>query len=201
MTHDEQILAFEQLYHDQPAVTTPWAPVTDYSWAARAEIERPHVERLIEVFGQGPYLDYGCGPDALLVRMLRDRGATVHGIDPALKDIWRGVLPPRPLEVGAFHALICREVFEHVPLRDILPLVQQFARVAPQFIYITTRYSSEHDIWTVETADTLDPTHITLAAKDFYRLLLTLHGYRRRADLETAMDWKNLGRCLVYERS
>ena len=196
-------LGFEEVFTSQLPVTEPWEAVTDYSWKAREEIERPNADRIVEVFGKGPYLDYGCGPDAILVRLLRDRGVMVHGIDPILKAQWECLQPhwdngPEQF-VGTFPVIICREVFEHVPLRNILPTIQSWERFAPQFVYITTRFSSEHDIWTVETSDTLDPTHITIASKDFYRMLLVLCGYKRRADLEERMDHMGKGRVLVYE--
>ena len=36
--------------------------------------------------------------------------------------------------------------------------------------------------------------------QDVLRALFVLHGFRRRADLEAVMDWRQLGRCLVYQR-
>ena len=53
----------------------------------------------------------------------------------------------------------------------------------------------------VDTSDKLDPTHITMMHQAFLRALFVLEGFRRRADLEAAMDWKKLGRVLVYERA
>jgi hypothetical protein len=53
----------------------------------------------------------------------------------------------------------------------------------------------------VATSDDLDPTHISMTNQDFLRMLFVLEGFKRRADLETRMDWKKLGRCLVYERA
>ncbi len=50
------------------------------------------------------------------------------------------------------------------------------------------------------TSDDLDPTHITMLNQDLLRLLFILEGFKRRADLETAMDWQHKGRVLVYVR-
>jgi hypothetical protein len=36
--------------------------------------------------------------------------------------------------------------------------------------------------------------------QDFLRTLFVLEGFKRRKDLEVRMDWKGLGRVLVYER-
>ena len=53
----------------------------------------------------------------------------------------------------------------------------------------------------VMTSDDLDPTHISMLNQDFLRTLFVLEGFKRRADLEQAMDWRQYGRVLVYERA
>ena len=37
-------------------------------------------------------------------------------------------------------------------------------------------------------------------SEDFLRVMCVLEGFRRRLDLESAIDWMGKGRVLVYER-
>ncbi len=97
--------------------------------------------------------------------------------------------------------VISRELLEHLTLLDIRRVIHHLCAFSTRYLYLTSRFSSESDVFHVETTDDLDPTHITIPAKDLIRLLITLEGFRRRADLETRMDWKHLNRVLVYERA
>ena len=207
ITDDDALAQFEALVLSQKPARAPWAPVTDYSFSARSAIECEHPDRIIQAFGKdGPYLDYGCGPHAILVRLLRDRGVWADGIDPALRDEWRCFQPkfdPGQEEFfGRYPVVICREVFEHNTIRDIHRLIQRFKDFSPQFVYVTTRFAQQPaHLLSVDTSDNLDPTHITMLHQTFLRALFVLEGFKRRPDLETLMDWKQLGRVLVYERA
>jgi glycerol-3-phosphate cytidylyltransferase-like family protein len=207
LTTDEDALArFEQIVLTQQSAVVPWQPVTPYDFESRTVIEGKHPDLIIETFGKGPVLDYGCGPDAILVRLLRDRGVMAYGIDPILDEPWR-CLQPRydsgPEEfVGHFPVVICREVFEHLCVREIQPLLRRFLSFTPTFVYVTTRFAKAPDsLLSVDTSDDLDQTHISMLNQTFLRALFVLEGFKRRADLEQAMDWKHLGRVLVYERT
>lgn len=196
---------FEALVQSQTPASRPWTPVTDYSFEARRAVEGPHPDVIHEAFGDGPFLDYGCGPDAILVRLLRERGVTAFGIDPALKDVWRCLQPrwdsgPEKF-VWHFPVIICREVFEHETIRGIVGLIRRFLDFHPRFVYVTTRFAqAPTHLLDVDTADDLDPTHITMLTQPMLRLLFVLEGFRRRADLEEKLDWQHKGRVLVYER-
>lgn len=206
MTDAQALARFEALVLNQEPAK-PWAAVTDYSFAARSAIEGQHPDLLIKTFGMGPYLDYGCGPDAILVRLLRDRGALAYGIDPLLKEEWRCFQPKWDSIdeefTGAAPVVICREVFEHMPLRDIPPLIRRWKRrFAERFVYVTTRFHlAPQHLLDVMTADDLDPTHITMMNQTLLRALFVLEGFKRRADLEERLDWQHKGRVLVYERA
>ena len=204
------IEAFEAIALGQKPASEPWTPVTDYSFEARKAIEGQHPQLIKDVFQPSVVVDVGCGPDAILVRLLKDVGVQALGIDPQITEnrfnraLICGSVTERmfaPPDAQPFADLvICREVLEHLTLVEARLAIANLCAISSRFVYITTRFSSEHDLLRVETSDDLDPTHITLPAKDLYRLLLTLEGFKRRADLEERMDWMKKGRCLVYER-
>ena len=203
MTDELSVERLERLMQYQPEAV-PWTPVTPFDFESRRQIEGEHPDVLVETFGSGPYLDYGCGPDAILVRLLRERGVMAYGIDPQLRDVWRCYQPhfdPDPEEfVGTFPVVICREVLEHCPLRKIPGVIRRMLRFAPRFLYVTTRYAKNPDhVLSVDTSDDLDPTHITMLTKPFLRTLFVLEGCKSRPDLEAKMDWQNKGRVLVFE--
>lgn len=193
---------FEATVFAQQPASKPWTPVTDYSFEARKAIEGEQPRLLMDVFRPKRIVDVGSG-FGHLVRLLNEReGWTIaYGLDVCddadyYFDVTTRAHPPK---IGG-DLVICREVLEHLTLRQVRRAITNLCALSSRYVYITTRFSSEHDLLRVETSDDLDPTHITLPAKDLYRLLLTLEGFKRRADLETAMDWQHKGRCLVYER-
>lgn len=197
---------FESLVLSQRPASEPWHPVTDYSFDARKAIEGPHPQLIKDVFHPAKVLDAGCGPDAVLVRLLREIGVDARGIDCQIQTdtdqaLYGDIAQPWMEWVSEHDLVICREVLEHLTLRQIRHAIANLCKVSSRFVYITTRYSSEHDVLRVETQDNLDPTHITLASKDLIRLLFVLEGFERRADLEERMDHMNKNRVLVYERA
>lgn len=193
----------------------PWEPVTDYSFEARKAIEGPHAELIWDAFQPCSILDVGCGPGHLvrLLKGLRD-GAHVCGIDLAKPtddneqwyeqcDITEPDVFVYSLSAGTtdLHELvICREVLEHLTVRQIPIAVRNMFRLSSKFVYITTRFSA-HGIFDVGTEFEIDPTHISLLSQPFLRSLCVLNGGTRRRDLEMKLDWQNKGRVLVYEVS
>jgi SAM-dependent methyltransferase len=201
---------FEYFVLSQKPATTVWKPVTDYSAEARNQIEKPQAELLTHVLKPQVVLDAGCGY-GYLMQLMRDQGVKVYGLD--LEARWPDVLKPKCARANiadqavqlphGWHRpdlVICREVLEHLTVRQIASAIRNLCRWSTRYVYITTRFSSEHDLLRVDDHDDLDPTHISLVAKDFIRMLLTLEGYRRCEGLERTMDWRSLGRVLVYER-
>ncbi len=186
--------------HTQPAAV-PWQPVTDYSWKARSLIERPNAERIVSTFQPLTVLDYGCG-FGHLVRLLRELQVYACGYEP--------FRPPRPDERCYAHIpyrsrqcdlVICREVLEHVELRHVPALVRDLCRLAKGAVYLTTRFHPDpQHLLDVATHDDLDPTHITLLHQELLRLLFVLEGFVQAPEKETAMDWQQQGRVLVYCR-
>ena len=203
---------FEAFVLAQKPAAEPWKPVTDYSFEARKEIEGRHPDLILEVFKPTVVVDVGCGPDAILVRLLKERGLhQTIGLDPQIvespfsdRSLIRGSISDRDFCKNGTEPwadlVICREVLEHLTLIEIRRAISNMCAMSSRMVYITTRFSSEHDILRVEGADCLDPTHITIASKALYRLLLNLEGFIARPHLEERMDWQNKGRCLVYER-
>jgi cytidyltransferase-like protein len=160
----EKLADFE-LFVETQADQEPWKPVTPYDRESRREIEAPHADILAEVFYGCTVLDYGCG-FGYLVELLNERGMNAAGWDLQFKDD-ADVLDAR------YDLVICREVLEHVPVRE----------------WANTLW------WLIHS----DPTHISLLNQDFLRALFAWQGCTRRADLEARLDWRKLGRCLVYE--
>lgn len=204
---DEAALArFEQLVLTQQPASTPWAPVTDYSFEARQQIEGKHPELIRDVFQPARVLDAGCGPGHL-VQMLLDLGVSASGFDAHYEhydmafDICDAVALTDNFSRNA-DLVICREVLEHLTLRQIRQAVTNLCALSSRYVYVTTRFAQAPDhLLDVDTSDDLDPTHISMTNQTWLRHLFVLEGFRRRADLEQQLDWMKKGRCLVYERT
>lgn len=199
---------FEALVLSQTPATTPWEPVTDYSFEARKAIEGEHPQRIKDVFQPAKVLDVGCGPGHL-VRLLHELGVPASGCDK--QSYRRGTSSFFTCDIGCqwdcrplpYELVICREVLEHLTIREIRHAVTNLCALSSRYVYVTTRFTKppSFHLLDVDTADDLDPTHITMLNQDFLRVLFVLEGFKRRADLEAKMDWKKLGRVLVYERA
>lgn len=195
-THDAVALErFETLVLSQTPAEKPWTAVTDYSLEARAVAEGRNPDLIVEVFAPKRVLDYGCGPQYRLATLLHHRGVDVAAFDPQI---------PGSEDVlhGTYDVVVCREVLEHCTILQIREVVADLCRLSSRFVYVTTRFAhNPTHLLTVDTADDLDPTHITMLNQAFLRVLFVLEGFKRRADLEAKLDWRNLGRVLVYERA
>lgn len=202
----------ETLVLNQAPASVPWTPVSDYSFEARLEVEGPHAALIKETFRPVLAVDAGCGPDGHLVKMLQGVGVKAMGFDPQIPR--RSINPA--LVCGSLNEqrfgnsdeepfadlVICREVLEHLTVVQIAQAVGNLCHMSARYVYVTTRFATNpRHLLEVETSDDLDPTHISLLNQDFLRTLFVLQGFRRRGDLEMALDWKRLGRVLVYERS
>ena len=199
---------FEALVLSQQPASQPWQPVTDYSFEARKAIEGQHPELIRDVFQPKRTLDAGMGPGHL-VHLLRDLGLTAFGFDVSRWELCHGDLTAPHLVngVGLFIArgydlVLCREVLEHLTIRQIRRAVTNLCALSSRYVYVTTRFhAAPSHLLDVMTSDDLDPTHITMLNQDFLRVLFVLEGFKRRADLEQRMDWQSKGRVLVYERA
>jgi hypothetical protein len=204
---------FEALVQAQKPADKPWTPVTDYSYEARKVAEGIHPQLIKDVFQPARVFDAGCGPDAILVRLLMEHDVLAMGGDLCGFNKERGIVPLDLTwtSIGSdlvrsmrADLVICREVLEHLTILQIRQAVTNLCKLSSRFCYVTTRFTSNwtspHPLLDVDTADDLDPTHITMLNQDFLRVLFVLEGFRRRADLEERMDHRKLHRCLVYER-
>lgn len=210
VTDAEAIAAFETLLSTQQPAGQAWSPITDYSFDARADVEGKTPDLLLSTFTPKRVLDAGCG-FGHLVRLLIERGADAYGFD--VKDRRDWIESPRlrkgnvagdingiPFN-GMFELVVCREVLEHLTVKQIRKAVGNLCALSKRFVYLTTRFhDAPQHLLDVQTSDLLDPTHISMVNKDLLRTLFVLEGFHRRADLELLMDWRNLGRVLVYER-
>lgn len=194
---------FETLVLHQLPASTPWAPVTDYSFSARQAIEGDHPRLILEVLEPRSILDVGCG-HGHLVRMLKNDAPdlSVIGIDKSISPSLCDVADPSMWHFWPrVDLVICREVLEHLTVREVRVAVTNLCRLSERLVYVTTRFHPHPtSLLDVSTSDDLDPTHITMLNKSLLRLLFILEGFRRRPDLEEQMDWKKLCRVLVYER-
>ncbi len=206
---DEAALAdFEQLVLSQKPAEKPWVPVTPFDFESRKQIEGCHPALIWQhLIGEHAtdVLDYGCGPDGHLVRLLRaarpESTVSITGYDPQADESQLGLRRQEPRRAGAYDLVACREVCEHCTIREVVRIVRKLCDLSAGLIYLTTRFAKAPDHFlSVDTADDLDPDHRTMLTQPMLRLLFVLEGFRRRADLEERMDHKNLGRCLVYER-
>lgn len=200
----EWLQAFERLVQSQQPATKPWEPVTDYSFEARKAIEGQHPQLIKDVFQPVKVLDVGCGPYHL-VHLLRALDISVSGIDREDLDIGQNLNSIRweysGLDAWCADLVICREVLEHLTIRQVRHAVANLCAFSTKYVYLTTRFAkAPRHLLDVDTSDDLDPTHITMLNQHFLRLLFVLEGFTRRPDLEARMDWQQKGRVLVYER-
>ena len=211
MTDDEALARFEALMRSQQPPSEPWSPVTDFSFVARQSVEGKHPELIWQHligYDDADVLDYGCGPDGHLVRLLREyqmahqpqSQVCLTGYDPQADESNPYLRRTEPRR-DRYDLVVCREVVEHCPIREVVRIVRKLCALSSRLVYLTTRHPKhpEHFL-SVDTSDDLDPDHRTMLAQPFLRLLFVLEGFKRRADLEAILDWKQLGRVLIYER-
>ena len=213
---------FEQLVREQQEVTPEhyddeyfaagWREDDNrYELDSRRRIEDRNPALIKEVFEPQRILDVGCGPGFLML-FLQELGLDVEGVDFAESSLELAppeireriaIGPTAPLEAddASYDLVVCREVLEHLTVLQVRQTVAEICRVSSRYAYVTTRFHPEPaSLLSVTTDFETDPTHVTLLAKDFLRVLFVLEGFRRRADLEERMDWGGKGRVLVYER-
>lgn len=210
---DERALArFETLVLQQQPATEPWVPVLPYDIETRRAVEGEQPKRLKDVFQPAYALDFGCGA-GYLVAFLAELGVRIRGYEPsaALRELvphyvrwdisnswWVNEMNGG---LAVYDLVICREVLEHLTVLEIRRTVTQLCKLSTKYVYVTTRFAKAPDhLLSVETSDDLDPTHMSMLNQTLLRTLFVLEGFKRRADLEEQMDWKHLGRALVYER-
>jgi cytidyltransferase-like protein len=186
----EKLAAFERLVQRQKPADREWAPVTDYSRETRRAIEAPQADIIAEVFKGLSVLDYGCG-FGFLVELLKERGMAARGWDPVYAGGLQSLLRSS--------VVICREVLEHLTVREVAATVRRLVVLSHRYVYVTTRFTSKPHLLDVDTADTLDPTHITMLNQDFLRTLFVLEGCTRCPELEAKLDHQKKGRVLVYQ--
>jgi 2-polyprenyl-3-methyl-5-hydroxy-6-metoxy-1,4-benzoquinol methylase len=199
-------------HYDDEYFTAGWRDEGNrYDLETRRRIEDRNPRLIKDVFAPARVLDVGCGP-GFLMHFLGELGVAADGVD--FSESSRELAPPDVRDriaigpVTALEALdasydlvVCREVLEHLTVLQVRRTVAEICRVSSRFVYATTRFHpAPAGLLDFTTQFEVDPTHITLLAKDFLRLLLVLEGFRRRADLEERMDWAKKDRVLVYER-
>ena len=219
----DQVAAFEVAALEQKAVpsehyddeyfASDWRESDNrYDLDTRRRIEDRNPRLIREVFAPVKALDVGCGP-GFLMQFLHELGVDVHGIDyaEASRDlapsdvrgrILIGSVTEPHVEPQSHDLVICREVLEHMTVVEVHATVHEICRASSRYAYVTTRFHPEPaGLLDFTTQFHVDPSHITLLAKDFLRVLFVLEGFRRRADLEEQMDWGEKNRVLVYERT
>ena len=218
-----EVSAFEQLvvtqrpvaasHYDADYFVSDWREGNnDYTIAARRKIEGRHPQLVKDVFQPDRVLDVGCGPGALLF-LLQEQGILADGVDfsasclelapPEVRDRIRigTTADPGLFADGTYDLVVCREVFEHLTVLQVRETVRNLCRISSRYVYVTTRFHPDPaGLLDVTTQFDVDPSHITLLNKDFLRVLFVLEGFRRRADLESKIDWMGKDRALVYEK-
>ncbi len=202
----------EPQHYDEHYFQGDWRDgANDYSIERRRQIEARNPVNIKEVFRPRRVLDVGCGPGALMY-FLYELGIESYGIDfsPAAKQLApeqiRNNIVVAPVteyhEFGMeFDLVICRELLEHLTVLQIRKTIKVLADYTSKYLYVTTRFHpSPRGLLDITDDRKTDPTHITLLSKDFIKLLFMLEGLRPRPDLEERMDWKKLGRVLVFEK-
>jgi SAM-dependent methyltransferase len=199
-------------HYDQQYFQSDWrAGDNRYDLETRRRIEARNPQLIKEAFSPRRVLDVGCGPGFLML-FLHELGVQADGIDfspqsralapEAVRErIILGSVDEQQVPERSYDLVICREVMEHLTVLQLRRTVTEICRASSRFVYVTTRFHPEPaHLLDFTTQFDVDPTHITLLAKDFLRCLFVLEGFRRRAELEERMDWAGKGRVLVYER-
>jgi SAM-dependent methyltransferase len=181
-----------------------------YDLETRREVEGRHPALIRDVFAPGRVLDVGCGPGALMT-LLAELGVEADGIDasPAARALAPAGVQDRittaeatelPVPDREYELVICRELLEHLTAIEIRRVVSELCRVSARFVYVTARFHpAPGGILDMAAQLDVDPTHITLLAKDLVRCLFVLEGFQSRPNLEKQLDWGEKGRVLVYE--
>jgi SAM-dependent methyltransferase len=199
-------------HYDDEYFSSDWREGENrYDLETRRRIEARNPELIKETFQPKRVLDVGCGP-GFLMYFLHELGVEADGIDfspqsPELAPdevsarIKLGSVAEQHVPESSYDLVICREVMEHLTVLQVRRTVAEICRATSRYVYVTTRFHpSPSSLLDFTTQFDVDPTHITLLAKDFLRCLFVLEGLTRRADLEERMDWANKGRVLVYEK-
>lgn len=202
----------ESDYYDEHYFKESWrSGQNDYSIEKRRIIEAKNPSNINEVFSPNLVLDVGCGPGALMY-LLYELGVKAYGIDfsSSAKEIApeevRSNIVVAPVteyyDFGMqFDLVICRELLEHLTVLQVRQAVKVLAQYTSKYLYITTRFHPDPKSFLDITDEvSVDPSHITLLNKEFLRVLFVLEGLKSRKDLEQKMDWKNLGRVMVFEK-
>jgi len=189
------LAAFEQAAAGQQQI--PFDPAAQgYTYENRVTAEGEHPRILADLCRGKSVLDVGCGPGHFMT-MLKTHGCEVYGIDPAPdfgKPRWIEDEPAR-----CFDVVVCREVLEHLPAREIGAFLFHLFRVARERVYITMRFTAApRHPFDLTTEYEADPSHITLLPQPFLRALCVTMGGVRDVAWETALDWQHKGRVLVY---
>ncbi len=183
----------------------------NYTLEKRRVIEGKNPQLIQAVFQPGSVIDLGCGPGNLMALLL-EHGIQAEGIDGSPASVKIAPASVRhKIKVGSitkidmpdnsYDLAICREVYEHLTIPQVVASVREMCRITRRYIYVTTRFHhNPQSLFDVETDFETDPTHITLLNKDMLRMLFVLEGMAHRPDLEEKMDWMKKGRCLVYEK-
>jgi cytidyltransferase-like protein len=183
-----------------------------YTLESRREREADHPQVIKDVFEPQRALDIGCGPGFLML-FLQEIGVHADGIDhsadvlelapPEVRDRIRVAdIADTSIPADSYDLVLCREVFEHLTLLQVRVAVANICRMSSRYAYVTTRFNRKPEhLFSVQTKDDLDPTHITRMNKDLLRLMFVLEGFRCRPDLEAKIDWLGKGRVMVYEKA
>lgn len=213
---EEAVLAqrpVEASHYDADYFAAEWREGGNrYDLETRRRIEDRNPGLIAETFRPHRVLDVGCGP-GFLMALLLEHGLVVDGVDfsSASLDLAPASVAGRialapvtalPFPDASYDLVVCREVLEHLTVVEVRRTVAELCRVGSRFVYVTTRFHpAPQTLLDFTTQFEVDPTHVTLLAKDFLRCLFVLEGFRSRGDLERRLDWAGKGRVLVYERT
>lgn len=158
-------------------------------------------------------LDVGAGR-GWLCKFLSEYGANVIGLDfsdyaiqnKVYDRITQGDMTKLPFEDKSFDLVISRENFEHLTVEQADEAFKEMLRVSRKWIYMTIWINHDKSASDeVVLEDTVkDPTHITFCTKKFwtnrFQQYIDSGKIVRREDKEAILDWRQKGRCFVYEK-
>jgi 2-polyprenyl-3-methyl-5-hydroxy-6-metoxy-1,4-benzoquinol methylase len=184
-----------------------------YSLDSRRVIEGDNPKNIINYFKPVKAIDVGCGPGSL-VALLKENGFdNCDGIDISedaiadaplnIKDrLHVGDSTEMKIQDDIYDLVICREVLEHLTIKQIVSTVKEMCRISNKYVYVTTRFHpNPRSIFDFTTEFEVDPTHISCLNIEMLRLIFILNNFKRSKELEQSIDWQNKGRVLVYQKN
>lgn len=184
-----------------------------YRYADRVKKYNDAIENII-LLNSKPVVDLGCGP-GYLVSELGNRGIETEGCDISTVAVNELSIPEtRPkLAVASLTALpyqrnqfglgFCFHVLEHIAVTEVGVAIKEISRVVRDYLYliIPTLDGMVQDDKKKFEQIMKDPTHLTIAKRQWWLDRLAVTGWREEVELSKKFDSRRYGWVFVLKRN